>query len=112
VLDAESAGAGCSSRNGGQVAYSIKPSYETLTRAMARTWRCAFARRRFALSAICAPCDRARLDCDWRPRGGFYGAHTARHFAAMAAQAENQPRGLEQRVTRRAQERAASGNRQ
>src|SRR5579859_2278409 len=30
VLDAGALGAGCSSRNGGQVAYSIKPSFEKL----------------------------------------------------------------------------------
>jgi glycine/D-amino acid oxidase-like deaminating enzyme len=30
VLDAGAVGAGCSGRNGGQVAYSIKPSFDSL----------------------------------------------------------------------------------
>jgi glycine/D-amino acid oxidase-like deaminating enzyme len=99
VLDAADAGTGCSSRNGGQVAYSIKPSIDTLT-----------ARHGADLAfRICEEGHRAlkhlrdlaveqHLDCDWRPRGGFHGAHTRRQFAAMAALAEHQPSGLEQRV--------------
>jgi glycine/D-amino acid oxidase-like deaminating enzyme len=100
VLDAESAGAGCSSRNGGQVAYSIKPSYEILKARHGADLAlriCEEAHR--AVTDLRSLATEQGLDCDWRPRGGFYGAHTARHFAAMAAQAENQPRGLEQRVT-------------
>jgi len=40
-----------------------------------------------------------QVDCDWREDGCFFGAHTARHYVQMARDAENQPRGLEQRIS-------------
>jgi len=43
-------------------------------------------------------------DCDWREAGCFFGAHTERHFRLMARDAENQPRGLEQRIAQRLEE--------
>jgi glycine/D-amino acid oxidase-like deaminating enzyme len=99
VLDAAGVGGGCSSRNGGQVAYSIKPSLETLTRRHGADLAfriCEEGHRAVAhLRGLALEHD---LDCDWRPRGGFYGAHTQRHFAALVAQAEHQPKGLEQRI--------------
>ncbi len=99
VLDASGIGRGCSSRNGGQLAYSIKPSFTQLA-----------ARHGADLAyRICGEGDQALahlrrlateegLDCDWQPRGGFQGAHTRRHFTAMAREAAAQPRGLEQRI--------------
>ena len=100
VLDAVSIGTGCSSRNGGQVAYSIKPSYAQLARRHG-------AERAFAICAeglnaiahLRRLATEEGLDCGWRATGGFVGAHTARHFKALVAEAENQPRGLEQRIT-------------
>jgi glycine/D-amino acid oxidase-like deaminating enzyme len=100
VLDAVSIGTGCSSRNGGQVAYSIKPSYAQLARRHG-------AERAFGIcsEALNAIAHLRRLateegvDCGWQPTGGFVGAHTPRHFKALVAEAQNQPRGLEQRVT-------------
>ena len=99
VLDAGEVGAGCSSRNGGQVAYSIKPSFDSLkTRHGADL---AFRICREGLDAVAYLRSLATQgdDCGWRETGCFFGAHTAGHFRKMAWDAENQPRGLEQRIS-------------
>jgi glycine/D-amino acid oxidase-like deaminating enzyme len=98
VLDAGEMGAGCSSRNGGQVAYSIKPSFHTLKAKLGAD--SAFGICREGLDAVAYLRSLAtEIDCDWREDGCFFGAHTARHFRQMARDAENQPRGLEQRIS-------------
>lgn len=98
VLDAGAVGAGCSSRNGGQVAYSIKPSFDEL-RAKHGADR-AFGICREGLDAVAYLRELAAggLDCGWRADGCFFGAHTRRHFETMAREAQAQPRGLEQRI--------------
>jgi glycine/D-amino acid oxidase-like deaminating enzyme len=98
VLDAGEMGAGCSSRNGGQVAYSIKPSFDTLKAKFGAD--SAFGICREGLDAVAYLRSLAtEIDCDWREDGCFFGAHTARHYRQMARDAENQPRGLEQRIS-------------
>ncbi len=99
VLDAAGIGRGCSSRNGGQVAYSIKPSYHDL--ASRHGADLAFricSEGQQALAYLRGLATEEGLDCDWRSSGGFHGAHTRRHFTAMARDAAAQPRGLEQRI--------------
>jgi glycine/D-amino acid oxidase-like deaminating enzyme len=100
VFEAGAIGTGCSGRNGGQVAYSIKPTYEALS-ARHGTKR-AFAICREGLEAVeqlRALAANEEPDLDWRQNGCFFGAHTPRHFTAMARAAHNQPRGLEQRIS-------------
>ena len=99
VVDAGEVGAGCSSRNGGQVAYSIKPSFNSL-RAKLGAER-AFGICRDGLDAVAYLRSLAtqQVDCGWREDGCFFGAHTAKHFEQMVRDAENQPRGLEQRIS-------------
>jgi glycine/D-amino acid oxidase-like deaminating enzyme len=100
VLDAAAIGAGCSGRNGGQVAYSIKPSLATLTARHGSARAYAICREGFsAMAYLRALATDAGVDCDWRAHGCFFGAHTARHFAALAREAEHQPAGLEQRIS-------------
>jgi glycine/D-amino acid oxidase-like deaminating enzyme len=97
VLDAGALGAGCSSRNGGQVAYSIKPSFEKLRAKFGAA--VAFGICREGLDAVTYLRSLAQeVECNWRAAGCFFGAHTARHFSRMVRDAENQPRGLEQRI--------------
>jgi glycine/D-amino acid oxidase-like deaminating enzyme len=98
VLEAGSIGMGCSGRNGGQVAHSLKPPFAKL-RSLYGTQRAfAICREGFEsldyLRALCR-----ELDCDWRECGCFFGAHTARHFERMAHEARHQPAGLEQRIS-------------
>ena len=96
VIDAESAGWGCSSRNGGQVATSIKPSFTALSGR--HNEETAFAIRTEGLSAleyIDALIREEKLECDWRRVGRFHAAHNRRQCDALARFAGNQPKGLE-----------------
>jgi glycine/D-amino acid oxidase-like deaminating enzyme len=100
VLDAGALGAGCSGRNGGQVAYSIKPSFDALASRHGDAKALAICREGLEATAyLRALATTEGLDCDWRANGCFFGAHTRRHFEVMAREAERQPRGLEQRVS-------------
>lgn len=100
VLEAGALGAGCSGRNGGQVAYSIKPSFHALRARHGETLALAICREgRDAVAYLRSLATERGVDCDWRERGCFFGAHTRRHFAAMMQAAENQPPGLEERIS-------------
>jgi glycine/D-amino acid oxidase-like deaminating enzyme len=96
VIDAESAGWGCSSRNGGQVSTSIKPSFTALSGK--HNQEMAFAIRTEGLSALeytDVLIREEKLDCDWRRTGRFHAAHNRRQYDALARFAGNQPKGLE-----------------
>lgn len=100
VLDAGAIGTGCSGRNGGQVAYSLKPSFKSLSSLHGE--KRAFAICKEALEAVAylkALAAEKDADCDWREHGCFFGAHTPRQFTVMARDAQHQPKGLEQRIT-------------
>lgn len=100
VLDAGRIGAGCSGRNGGQVAYSLKPSFDSLRSVHGEDRAHAICREGFeAIAYLRAMATGGDADCDWRDCGCFYGAHTARHFEIMARAAEHQRKGLEQRIS-------------
>ena len=98
VLDAGAIGAGCSSRNGGQVAYSIKPTFHSLRERFGTDIAFGICREGLDAVAYLRSLATKEIDCGWREDGCFFGAHTARHFAAMVREAENQTRGLEQRI--------------
>jgi len=97
VLEAGPLGTGCSGRNGGQVAYSFKPSFADLSSRHGAARAHAICREAFAAISHLRALARVE-DFDWRECGGFYGAHTARHFEVMAREAQSQPSGLEQRI--------------
>ena len=98
VLEAGLLGTGCSGRNGGQIAHSLKPSFAKLRTLYGAQRAFAICREGFlALDYLRALC--RELDCEWRECGCFFGAHTARHFERMAHEARHQPAGLEQRIT-------------
>jgi len=99
VLDVGEVGAGCSSRNGGQVTYSIKPSFNSLKAKFGADRAFRICREGFDAVAYLRSLARQQVDCDWREDGCFFGAHTARHFRQMARAAEHQPRGLEQKIS-------------
>jgi glycine/D-amino acid oxidase-like deaminating enzyme len=98
VLDAGGLGAGCSSRNGGQVAYSIKPSFGSLQKKFGTDVAFGICREGLDAVAYLRSLATQEIDCGWREDGCFFGAHTARHFAAMAREAQRQTPGLEQRI--------------
>lgn len=99
VLEAGGIGAGCSSRNGGQVAYSIKPSFDSLKAKFGTDVAFGICREGLDAVAYLRALAAQRMDCDWREGGCFFGAHTARHFKKMVRDAQNQPRGLEQNIS-------------
>jgi glycine/D-amino acid oxidase-like deaminating enzyme len=99
VVDAGEVGAGCSSRNGGQVAYSIKPSFNSLKAKFGAERAFGICRDGLDAVAYLRSLATQQVDCGWREDGCFFGAHTAKHFEQMARDAENQPRGLEQRIS-------------
>lgn len=100
VLEAGAIGAGCSGRNGGQVSYSIKPSLAALTRRHGETRATAICHEGLAaMGYLRSLATASGADCGWQQNGLFVGAHTPKHFEALAEEATNQPRGLEQRAT-------------
>jgi glycine/D-amino acid oxidase-like deaminating enzyme len=98
VLDAGEFGTGCSSRNGGQVAYSIKPSLGELTAKFGAERAFRICREGLDAVEYLRRLATDTIECDWRPDGCFFGAHTPKHFRSMVRHAERQPRGLEQRI--------------
>ncbi len=96
VIDAESAGWGCSSRNGGQVSTSIKPSFTALSGR--HNEQLAFGIRREGLQALDYIEELIRaenIDCDWARVGRYHAAHNAKQYEVLADYAKNQPKGLE-----------------
>ena len=109
VVDAEEAGFGCSTRNGGQISTSIKPS---LRRACAATR----ASRAFGIMqggpAARSPGSASSsqsegIDCDFRVVGRFHAAHNPASVRGAGAADADQPKGLEVRGACRAARRAA-----
>ncbi len=97
VLDAAPFGFGCSSRNGGQVSTSIKPSFAALSGRYDATRAAAIRREGFAaLDFIGDLIAKENLDCDWQIAGRFHGAHNPRQYEALGAALRDQPKGLAQ----------------
>jgi glycine/D-amino acid oxidase-like deaminating enzyme len=96
VLDAEDAGWGCSTRNGGQISTSIKPSFEVLARRHGSERAAAIVREgQHSLAFIGRFVREEGIECDFAEVGRFHAAHNAAQFDALAARAKNQPKGLE-----------------
>ena len=89
VLDAEDPGYGCSTRNGGQISTSVKPSLDKLAAKFgmerARGIRLEGAK---ALKWIGDFIADEGLDCDFRRVGRFHAAHTPQHYETLARDAE------------------------
>lgn len=99
VIDAEDAGWGCSSRNGGQISGEIKPGYEELARRYGRDDAFALVREaRSALDWLGEFVAEQGLDCDYRQSGRYLAAHNPRQFKKLVAQARQQVPGLEQNL--------------
>ncbi|WP_374374970.1 NAD(P)/FAD-dependent oxidoreductase [Dongia sp.] len=95
VLDAEAAGFGCSSRNGGQVSTSIKPSVGEMSGRMGE--EVARGVRQEGINALSYISDFVRsenLACDWAQVGRYHAAHNTKQYDALAKAAAAQPQGL------------------
>jgi len=112
VCDAEEAGWGCSTRNGGQISRSIKPGYEELTRRYGTDTAFDIIREGSnALEWVTDFIAAEKIDCDFAVPGKFTGAHNPAQFEKMAREAEDQPAGLAEplRVVTRAEQHAEIG---
>lgn len=113
VLEAERAGWGCSSRNGGQVSTSIKPDYATLTHRHGPER--ALAIRQEGLKALDFTGDliaREKIACDWEVVGRFHAAHNVKQYDALAKALANQAKGQEvpYQMVPRSQQRSEIGS--
>ncbi|MCB2135864.1 MAG: FAD-binding oxidoreductase [Rhodobacteraceae bacterium] len=85
VLDAEDAGYGCSTRNGGQISTSIKPGYAELAKRYGAATATAILKDGQASLDFTADFIRAEgIDCDHRVVGRFHGAHLSKTYDQLA----------------------------
>jgi len=95
VLDAEDAGWGCSSRNGGQISTSIKPGFSELSGKFGEGHAEAIlAEGHLALTWIGDFIAAEGIDCDFERVGRFHAAHTPAQFEVLAKTLADQPKGL------------------
>jgi len=96
VLDAEDAGFGCSTRNGGQISTSIKPGYHALARRFGaeRAFRIVQEGRN-SLAWVGAFVTDEGIDCDFRTCGRFHAAHNPARYEALARMLTAQPKDLQ-----------------
>ena len=95
VFDAEDAGWGCSSRNGGQVSTSIKPQYSTLVAKYGVDIAVSIIKEGHnSLSWIKNFVSKEKIDCSFAVPGRFYAAHSDKQFDILVNQIENQPAEL------------------
>ena len=112
VVDAKEVGWGCSTRNGGQISTSVKPSYAELTRRHGPELAARIIKDgQRSLSWIGEFIASEGIDCDFRVVGRFHAAHSPGHFEALARQITSQPKGLEvpMELVSRAEQRAEVG---
>ena len=96
VFDAEDAGWGCSSRNGGQISTSIKPDFELLARRHGKQRAFDILKEgQQSLAWIKQFVHAEGIDCDFGQVGRFHAAHNAAQYEALAARLASQPKGLE-----------------
>jgi glycine/D-amino acid oxidase-like deaminating enzyme len=112
VLDAEDPGFGCSTRNGGQVSTSVKPSLDKLTaRFGAEKARAIRNEGQRQLDWIGNFIETEGIDCDFRRSGRFHAAHTPAHYEDLARDAEKMKaqEGIESFAVPRADQRSELG---
>ncbi len=89
VCEAGDPGAGCSTRNGGQISTSIKPSVKKLARRFGIERARAIRKEGVtALDWIEEFVARENIECDFRRAGRFHAAHTPKHFDQLVREAE------------------------
>lgn len=89
VLDADDPGYGCSTRNGGQISTSIKPSLEKLAAKFGKQKARAIREEgKAALAWIEEFIRGEELDCDFRTVGRFHAAHTPDSYETLVRDAE------------------------
>ena len=86
VVDEGELGQGCSTKNGGQISTSIKPSLKALTEKYGTEKATAIRREGLnALSWIEELISHEKLNCDFMKSGRFHGAHTRKQYEKMCS---------------------------
>jgi glycine/D-amino acid oxidase-like deaminating enzyme len=96
VIDAERAGWGCSTRNGGQVSTSIKPSFSELEKVHGKDM--AFAIHAEGDKSLQFTGDfiaEEDIDCSYAEVGHFHAAHNAAQYEKLARAVEQNVSGFE-----------------
>ncbi|KGF70010.1 oxidoreductase [Hoeflea sp. BAL378] len=85
VVDAEAAGFGCSTRNGGQISTSVKPSFSTLKKRYGEELAIGILKEgQASLDHVTGFVRDERIDCDFGVVGRFHGAHTRGQYDKLA----------------------------
>jgi glycine/D-amino acid oxidase-like deaminating enzyme len=113
VLEAGDPGHGCSTRNGGQISTSIKPSLDKLAAKYgAERGRAIRDEGETALNWIESRIADEKIDCDFARVGRFHAAHTPKAYDELARDAEKISRteGIEAYAVPRAEQHAELGS--
>ena len=96
VLDAEAAGWGCSTRNGGQISTSVKSDMESLSAKHGRDKAFAIMKEGHnALAWIEDFVRREEITCDFKVPGRFHAAHSPAQYEKLAVEVGHDTPGLE-----------------
>ncbi len=96
VIDAEAAGFGCSTRNGGQISTSVKPSFDTLTKRYGEATAIAILKEgQASLDHVAAFVRAEAIDCDFGVVGRFHGAHTRALYDKLERDSQTSHPGFE-----------------
>ena len=112
VIDSADMGHGCSTRNGGQISTSIKPTRQALAKRVGLEKARAIRQEGVnALNWIEEFIRDEEIDCDFRRVGRFHAAHTPGHYEALVRSAEQMRRdeGLESIVVPQSEQRRELG---
>lgn len=96
VLDAQDAGWGCSTRNGGQISTSLKPGFDELAAKYGSERAFNILREGHnSLAWIGEFIADENIDCDFKVSGKFIGAHSAAQYERLGNKISRQVKGLE-----------------
>jgi glycine/D-amino acid oxidase-like deaminating enzyme len=113
VFDAEAAGYGCSSRNGGQCGGGLKPGFDGLSARYGKARALAMYREaRASLEYLAEVVEREAIACRFARPGRFIGAHRPGHYETMARHFETLRRevGLDCHAVPRAEQHGEIGS--
>lgn len=96
VLDAQDAGWGCSTRNGGQISTSLKPEFDKLASQYGSHRAFEILREGHnALAWIKEFVDHEQINCEFKVCGKFIGAHNPAQYQQLGKKISRQAKGLE-----------------
>ncbi len=96
VVDAETAGWGCSSRNGGQISTSIKPSYAALAKRHGQQTALSILKEGAASLRWIGEFVRDEgIACDFKVAGRFHAAHSPASYERLARRLDTRVPGME-----------------